>query len=126
MCYGTQKVRARYMNTKEADLGGCAIHADLDLISVSRLGNGLHQQIQTLLRGADVWRKAAFIADIAGVQTILVLDHAAKMVVHLSTHPHGLREALRSNGQNHKLLHGELVASMRASIDDIERLKHKF
>lgn len=39
---------------------------------------------------------------------------------HLSTCAHGLREAGHPHGQNHKLLHGQAIASMRASIDDVE------
>ena len=43
-----------------------------------------------------------------------------QVVVSLGTHAHGLREALGAEGEEHKLLHGELVAGVGTTVDDIE------
>ena len=42
------------------------------------------------------------------------------MYVELRAHPHGLRKASRSGGEEHELLHGQLVASVPTFVDDIE------
>lgn len=44
------------------------------------------------------------------------------MMQHLSSDPHGLMEVGSTDWQDHKLLHGQFVSSMAASIDDIEGL----
>merc|ERR1719507_577901 len=41
-------------------------------------------------------------------------------MVELGAHPHGLRETGCSSGKNHELLHGQLVAGVAASVDDVE------
>ena len=42
-------------------------------------------------------------------------------MVDLRADSHGVSEAGGSSRQEHKLLHGELVAGMRATVDDVER-----
>ena len=70
----------------------------------------------------NVGSKAALIADVAGIDAVLVLDDCLEMVVDLAAHAHGLAEGRRANGKNHKLLHRKTVASMRAAVDHVEGL----
>lgn len=70
----------------------------------------------------DVGCKATFVSDVSGVFAVFLLDDVLQVVVDLSTDAHGLFETACSNWENHELLHGQLVASMGTSIDDIEGL----
>ncbi|TNN84348.1 hypothetical protein EYF80_005341 [Liparis tanakae] len=58
----------------------------------------------------DVWSKAAFITHVGGVLTVFLLDDIFEIVVDLGSNAHGFFECARANGQDHELLHGELVA----------------
>lgn len=70
----------------------------------------------------DVGGKAALISHIGGVLPVFLLDDVLQVVVNLCSDAHGLPEVFGPNRKDHKLLHGQLVASMRATIDDIESL----
>lgn len=76
----------------------------------------------TFLVFQDVWCKATFIAHIGGILAIFLLDDIFKIVVDLGSNPHGFFEGARTNGQDHELLHGKFVTSMRATVDHIEGL----
>lgn len=67
--------------------------------------------------------KATLIPYIGGIFAIFLLDDILQVVVDLGTNTHGLLEAARPHGEDHELLHGQLVAGMGASIDDIESLR---
>lgn len=71
----------------------------------------------------DVGGETTLISYIGGILSVLLLDDILQVVVDLSTNTHGLLEAASTNGQDHELLHGQLVACMGATIDDIESLK---
>lgn len=70
----------------------------------------------------DIRSEAAFIANIGGILPILLLDNILQVVIHFSTNAHGLFEGAGANGKDHELLHGQLVTSMRATVDNIEGL----
>jgi hypothetical protein len=55
------------------------------------------------------------------VESILGLDDIFQVMVHLATHFHRFGETVSASGQDHKLLHGQLVAGVTASVDDVER-----
>lgn len=76
----------------------------------------------TFLVLQDVWSKAPFITHIGGILTIFLLDDIFEVVVDLGSDAHGLFEGACPNRQDHELLHGKLVARMRASVDHIEGL----
>mmetsp|Transcript_2860 Transcript_2860/g.6076 ORF Transcript_2860/g.6076 Transcript_2860/m.6076 type:complete len:337 (+) Transcript_2860:473-1483(+) len=101
-------------------LRGGHVHADLDLACVAGLLDGVDYQLETLLVGEDVGREAALIADIARVLAVLLLDHALEVVIHLGAHLHRLGEVLRTDGQDHELLHRQLITSMAATVDHVE------
>lgn len=91
------------------------------LVSVcSRSGTKLEL---TLLVLQDVGSEASFVSDVGGILAVFLLDDVLQVVVNLSADAHGLLEAAGSYRQDHELLHGQLVACMRASIDDVESLK---
>lgn len=79
----------------------------------------------TFLVLQDVGGKSSLITHIGGILAILGLDNAPQVVVDLGPHPHGLFEAASPHRQDHELLHGQLVASMGATIDDIEGLERR-
>lgn len=70
----------------------------------------------------DVGGKATLIPHIGCILAILLLDDILEVVVDLCPDAHGLLEALGPHGQDHELLHGQLVASVGAPIDHIESL----
>lgn len=80
---------------------------------------------RTLVVLKDVGSKATLISYVGGVFAIFALNDTLQVVVDLCAYTHGFPEVLRSHGQDHKLLHGKLVTSMRASINDIEGLGKK-
>ena len=50
---------------------------------------------------------------------------ALKVSQYLSSNPHGLVEVGGSDRKNHELLHGQLVSSMAATIDDVKGLQRR-
>mmetsp|Transcript_46026 Transcript_46026/g.144785 ORF Transcript_46026/g.144785 Transcript_46026/m.144785 type:complete len:418 (-) Transcript_46026:660-1913(-) len=102
-------------------LGRRHVHPNLDLARVARLLNRLHHQVEPLLVVEDVRREAALVAHVARVLPVLLLDHRLEVVVHLGPHLHRLAEGAGTDGEDHELLHGQLVAGMAATVDDVER-----
>lgn len=76
----------------------------------------------TFLVLQNVGGKAALVPDVGGVFAVLLLDDVLQVVVDLGTNAHGLLEAARSHGEDHELLHGQLVACVGAAVDDVESL----
>ena len=70
----------------------------------------------------DVGGKATLISHVGGILPIFLLDDILQVVVNLCSDAHGLPEVFGPNRKDHKLLHGQLVASVRATVDDIESL----
>ena len=54
------------------------------------------------------------------VNTVLGVDNLLQRVVCLRTNLHCLCEAARASRQEHELLESQLVARMRATVDDVE------
>lgn len=79
----------------------------------------------TLIVLQDVGCKATLVAHIGGILPIFGLDDPLEVMVDLSTNAHGFLERAGSHWQNHELLHGQLVSSMRAPVDHIEGLGHR-
>lgn len=71
----------------------------------------------------DVWSKATFVTHVGCILTIFLLDYTFEIVVDLGPDAHGIFEAICTHWQDHELLHCQLVASMRAAVDDIEGLE---
>ena len=55
------------------------------------------------------------------IDTVLGADDLLEGVVGLGTNLHGLREAGGASGEEHELLERELVAGVRATVNDVER-----
>lgn len=79
----------------------------------------------TLIVLQDVGCKATLVAHIGGILPILGLDDPLEVVVDLGANAHGFLERAGSHRQDHELLHGQLVSSMRAPVDHIEGLRHR-
>jgi hypothetical protein len=99
---------------------GSDIHTNLDLTSVTSLLNGFNKEIKTFLILLDVGSETTFITNVGSIETILGLDDTLEVVVDFGTDLHGFLEGLGTSGKNHEFLHGELVTSMRTTVDDIE------
>ncbi len=78
---------------------------------------------RTFLVLQDVGGEASLVSYISGVFAVFLLNDILEVVVDLSTNTHGLLEAAGSHRQDHELLHGQLVACMGATVDDVESLK---
>ena len=70
---------------------------------------------------AHVGSEPALVAHVARVLAVLGRDDLLEVVVDLRAHLHCLLERGRAYRQDHELLHGELVASVAAAVDDVER-----
>lgn len=70
----------------------------------------------------DVGGEATFIAYIGGILAILLLDDILQIVIDLSTNAHGFFEVAGTDGQDHELLHGQLVTGVGAAVDNVEGL----
>lgn len=104
---------------------GGAVHADLNLAGVTSLLDGSDEQLETFLVVLDVGGETTFVTDVGGILTVLVLDDVLESVVDFRAHLHGLREGLGAGGQNHEFLHGKLVTSVGATVDDVESRDRK-
>lgn len=76
----------------------------------------------TLIVLQDVGCEAALVPHVGGILPILGLDDTLEVVVDLGADTHGFPEGAGSHGQDHELLHGQLVPGVGAPIDDIEGL----
>lgn len=76
----------------------------------------------TFLIFQNIWSKATFVTHISGILAIFLLDDTLEIVVNLGSNAHGFFEGASPDGQDHELLHGKLVACMRAAVDHIEGL----
>lgn len=74
----------------------------------------------TILVVENVGSEAALVTDSGGIKTEAGVDDLLEVVVHFGTNLHGLGEGGSTGGQNHELLHGQLVAGMGATVDHIE------
>mmetsp|Transcript_27595 Transcript_27595/g.60369 ORF Transcript_27595/g.60369 Transcript_27595/m.60369 type:complete len:366 (-) Transcript_27595:454-1551(-) len=102
------------------ELRGSNVHADLDLAGVASLLDGVVNKVQALLVGGDVGGKATLVTHVASVLAVLRLDQGLQVVVDLAAHAHGLSKRGGTSGQNHELLHGQSIASVAATVDDVE------
>lgn len=78
------------------------------------------QPTRTLEGVLDVGREAALVADVAGVETVLALNDALEVLIHLGAHFHRLLQVLGASREQHELLEGELVAGVLAAVDHVE------
>ena len=116
------------------------------LTFIARNLDGLNKELKSLPVVLEVGGEATLVTDGGGVQAVLLVDQLLEVVVQLAAHPHRLGEAAGASGQNHELLeemsstglvqpimlwlsynlHGELVASVAAAVDDVEaRNRHQ-
>lgn len=77
----------------------------------------------TLIVLQDVGGEPALVSHIGGVFAVLALDDTLQVVVNLRPDPHRLVESGRPHRQDHKLLHGQLVPRMGATVYDIKCLR---
>jgi len=96
------------------------VHSDLDLAGVASLGDGFRDEKESVLVVEDIRGETTFIPHRGGVQTKLGLDDSFEVVVDLCAHAHGFSEGGGTSGEDHELLHGQLVASVGSTVDDVE------
>ena len=68
----------------------------------------------------NIGSEPSFVPHVGGVLSVAFLDDGLQVVVHLGSHSYGFSEGARAGRQNHELLHGQLVARVTASVDDVE------
>ena len=110
------------------------------LTFIARNLDGLNKKLKSLPVVLEVGGEATLVTDGGGVQAVLLVDQLLEVVVQLAAHPHRLGEAGGAGWENHELLeeisstgfiqtimlelmtnlHGELVASVAATVDDVE------
>ena len=66
-----------------------------------------------------------FISNVAGILTVFLLYDGLQMMINLRPHLHGFLEVLRPYGQDHELLHGQLIPGVASAVDDVERRNRK-
>merc|ERR1719460_1982203 len=103
-----------------AELARRNVHSNEDLAFIPRNLDGFHEELQGLPVVLEVGSKATLVTDGCSVQPVLLVDQLLQVVVQLATHPHRFGEAGCASREDHELLHSELVASVAASVDDVE------
>ena len=74
----------------------------------------------------DYWgSKSTFISHVGYVESVFLLYDFHQVVVYLCAYLHCVGEVAGSCGKNHDLLEGHAVASVFASVDDVERRSGK-
>ncbi len=82
--------------------------------------NGFNTQVDGFFVVLKVGSKSALVTDSGSIKAILGLDGRLQMVIRFRAHFHGLSKVGSASGQDHELLHSQLVACMGATIDDVE------
>lgn len=101
------------------ELGAGHVEGDVDLASVASLLDGLGEDLEGLVGTLKRRCKATLVTDVGSVDARASLDDLLEVVVNLGTDLHGLGEGLGAGGDDHELLRSELVASVRATVDDV-------
>ena len=96
------------------------IHGDANLASVASGFNGSDNEVEGVRVDENVGSESTLVTDVGGVLAELLLGQSLEVVVGFGTHSHGFGERSGSVGEEHELLHGELVASMGSAVDDVE------
>mmetsp|Transcript_27136 Transcript_27136/g.46780 ORF Transcript_27136/g.46780 Transcript_27136/m.46780 type:complete len:319 (-) Transcript_27136:276-1232(-) len=117
---GALEVQVVFLEVLLPELGGSNIHTDLDLAVISSLLDGRDDELESFTVAQDVGCEATLVTNIGSILAILVLDDRFQVVIDLSSHAHGLLERGGADREDHELLHGQLVASVRAAVDDVE------
>ena len=124
------------------ELGRGNVERDLDLALVAGLLDGLREELERLVGARDVRGEATLVTNVDGcaryqllqprgsthvrtIDTVLLGDDLLESVVGLGTDLHGLGEGSSTGGAKHELLESELVAGVRATIDNVEARARK-
>ncbi len=83
----------------------------------------LKAEIERRLGGRQIWREAAFVADIGVVPGLL--QRGLKRVKRLRAPAHGFRERRRADRHDHELLKVDRIVGVRAAIDDIHHRRRQ-
>ncbi|GBE58766.1 phosphopyruvate hydratase, putative [Babesia ovata] len=113
----TQVVGARFL---DVELGSSDIHGNLDLAIKAGLLDGLNQQVEGLLGGLDVRGETTLVTHVGRILAVLGVDDLLQVVVDFATHADGLPEGRGTDGEDHELLHGQAVAGVGATVDDVK------
>ena len=96
------------------------IHGDANLASVASGLDGSDNEVESVRVDENVGSESTLVTDVGGVLAELLLGQSFEVMVGFGTHSHGFGERSGAVGKEHELLHGELVASMGAAVDDVE------
>src|SRR6185312_11829305 len=101
------------------ELRAGAIEAEADVAAdfVSGLVDGLQDDPECLLVGAEVGREAALVTD--GGREIALAENLLQVMEDLGAVAQRLAEARSADRQDHELLDVEAVVGMRAAVDDV-------
>ncbi|ETW06711.1 hypothetical protein H310_02889 [Aphanomyces invadans] len=97
------------------------VHANLHLVGVASQLDGFLDQAKGFSVFLNVGRETTFVTDGGGVQAVALVNDFLQGVVHFRSDLHGFSEAGGTSGQDHEFLHGQLVAGMGTTVDDVER-----
>mmetsp|Transcript_9771 Transcript_9771/g.18949 ORF Transcript_9771/g.18949 Transcript_9771/m.18949 type:complete len:448 (+) Transcript_9771:1411-2754(+) len=95
------------------------VHTDLHFARVTSCLDGFRQQFQSLIVLLDVRGEPSLVSHVGRVCAVLLLDHRLQTLVDLCDQTDALRETRGACGEDHELLHCQLVACMRPSVDDV-------
>ena len=96
------------------------IHGDANLASVASGFDGSDNEVEGVRVDENVGSESTLVTDVGGVLAELLLGQRLEVVVRFGTHSHRFGERSGAVGEEHELLHGELVASMGTAVDDVE------
>lgn len=98
-----------------------AVLKRVSVLNLSTYLDSVYDQVEGFFVLQDVRRKSTLVTYSRCVEAKLLLNARLQVMVDLAAHLHGFREVTRTGGQDHKLLHGQFVASVGATVDHIER-----
>ena len=107
------------VNAVLEELGGGRIKRQLHMLARAIACGlyGAHDETQGFVGGFEVWREAAFIADVGVVAG--VFQCLAQRVKNFGSHAQRLTEGRRADWQDHKLLKVDGIVGVRTAVDDV-------
>jgi len=116
---GVLEVKVVLLDIGLVELTGGNVHGDGNLAGVTGFGDGLGDQVQSLLGGLNIGGDTTLVTDVTGGLTVLLLGESLELLVDLSTLAETLGEGgssavdqpLAKSGLTHLRLGGHLLGN---------------
>lgn len=117
---GVLEVKVVLVGLLVVELGRSGINGDLDLAGVTSGGNGLGDEVKSLLGSLNIGGNTTLVTDVAGGGTVLLLGELLELVVDLGSGSERLGEGGELGGSNHELLDSESASGVRTTVQNVK------